>query len=104
MCTCSHHQSSVCAEQCKLSCDWQSILADRAGKSGHTLARHSTSAELEAGGADTHSCNPPARNQTQIYNDTNNQNAYQKLKLCADGGFSHVFLTLASTWPVFVRA
>lgn len=81
---CSHHQSSVCAEQCKLSCDWQSTLADRAGKSWHTPARYSASAELEADGADTHSCNPPAHNQTQICNDTHNQNAYQKLKLCAD--------------------
>lgn len=65
---CSHHRSSVCAEQCALSCDWRSTPEGRVDTCGHTPARHLTAAELEADGADTHSRSPPARNQTQTYN------------------------------------
>lgn len=73
MCVCSHHQSSVCAEQCVLSCDWRSTPADRGDTFGHTLARHSAAAELEADGADTHSRSPQAHSLTQTYN-----NKYKK--------------------------
>lgn len=81
VCVCSHHQSSVCAEQCVLSCDWQSTLADRVDTFGHTLARRSAAAELEADGADTHSRSPPAHSLTQTYNNKYNKEvAEQELK------------------------
>lgn len=62
---CSHHQSSVCAEQCELACDWLSTPGDRVGKCGHTLAQHLAPAELEADDADIHSGSLLAHNQTQ---------------------------------------
>lgn len=65
MCVCSHHLSSVYAKQCELSCDWRSTPVDRVDKSGHTLGRHLTAAELEADGADTHSHSPLVHSQTQ---------------------------------------
>lgn len=73
VCVCSHHQSSVCGEQCVLSCDWQSTLADRVDTSGHTPARHSAAAELEADGADIHSRSPPAHSLTQTYSNKHNK-------------------------------
>lgn len=73
VCACSHHRSSVCAEQCALSCDWRSTPGDRVGTSGRTLAPHSTAAELEADGADTHSRSPRARSQTRTYNNNNDK-------------------------------
>lgn len=96
-----HHQNSVCAERCELSCDWPSTLADRAGTSGRALARHSAAAELEAGGADTHSRSPRARSRTRTYNNkgraqSENKRALRECTRIGEAGTKYAVSSLGS--------